>query len=296
MRVLKLTILLFLLSAQTFSQDVRVYEDFYENGKIYVRGFNIPVDSTSSSDTGLWTYWYENGNKLSEEIRNDPYLTKYINCWTGNGQQICTDGNGVFYQTWTDFNADSSVYTIKDSIKQGHYVSYLPYKKGYRKIAEGTFINGLRQGEVTYYFETGEILCKQTYLDNKENGLYTGYYKNGKIEEQGIEKENRRDSVWSFYNNHGTLLKKVTYKNYQTTYSVEFYPNGTIKAEGGFTKVKAPAEKNKTPAKKLHRGRTSTKRSGSKTVKNGIWIYYDSKGKTIKKENYAKGKLTQNGM
>ncbi len=292
-----ITFILLLYSSKLFSQDVKVYEDYYENGNIYLRGYNIEIDSVSSKEVGLWTYWYEDGTKKFEEIRDEPNLTKYVNCWTGKGKQICTNGNGLFYQTWTDFIADSSVYTIKDSIKQGHYISYLPYKNGYRKIAEGTFINGLRQGEVTYYYETGEIVCTQTYLDNKENGLYTGYYKNGKIEEQGIEKEDRRDSIWSFYSNQGILQKKVTYKNYEVTYILEFYSNGTIKAEGGFTKVKAPLTKNKKPIKKQHNGRTATKRgSGSITVKNGEWIYYDSKGKIIKKENYTKGKLTQNGM
>ena len=115
MRPLKLTILSLIICTKLFSQEVRQYEDFYESGKIYVRGSNIQVDSTSSADLGLWTYWYENGKKLSEEIRNDPYSTKYINCWTGNGQQICTNGNGKFYQTWTDigFSDDSTIYTIK---------------------------------------------------------------------------------------------------------------------------------------------------------------------------------------
>jgi len=290
------TFVLLFYSGKLYSQQVKVYEDFYENGNIYLRGYNIELDSASSKEVGLWTYWYEDGTKISEELRDEPNLTKYINCWTGKGEQICKNGNGFFYETWTDFIADSSVYTIKDSIKQGHYISYLPYKKGYRKVAEGTFINGLRQGEVTYYYETGEVVCIQTYLDNKENGLYKGYYKNGMIEEQGIEKENRRDSVWSFFNSKGTLTKKVTYKNYETTYAVEFYSNGVVKAEGGFAKVKAPTEKNKKTVSKIHKGRTSTKRSGSITVKNGTWIYYDNKGKIIKKENYIKGKLVQNGM
>jgi uncharacterized protein len=296
MRPLKLTILLLITSAQLFSQEVRPYEDFYESGKIYVRGFNVQDDSTSSADIGLWTYWYENGNKLSEEIRNDPHLTKYINCWTSDGEQICKNGNGLFYQTWTDFVADSTVYTIRDSIKQGHYISYLPFKKGYRKVAEGTFVNGLRQGEVTYYYETGEILVTQIYIDNKENGLRKEFYKNGKLKEQGFQNQSIQDSIWSFYNSKGILEKKITYERNRQKHLVEYYQNGTIKLEGNFTQIKIIPKKEKLNTTQTSR-RTATKRtSGSLTVKNGEWVYYDKYGKLMKKEKYLKGKLTKNGM
>lgn len=296
MRALKLTILLLLFSAKTFSQEARVYEDFYESGKIYVRGFNIPVDSTSSADTGLWTYWYENGNKLSEEIRNDPYLTKYINCWTGSGQQICTNGNGIFYQTWTDvgFTDDSTIYTIKDSIKQGQFICYVPYKAGRIKRAEGNYINGQRQGEVTYFYETGEKLFTQIYTDDKENGFHKEFYKNGKLKEEGFLKQSTQDGEWTFYNKDGVLEKKVIYEKNRQKHLVEYYSNGKIKSEGDFTQIKVIPKKEKI--NKQQTTRRATKRSGSLTVKNGDWIYFDKAGNIIKKEKYSNGKLTKNGM
>jgi antitoxin component YwqK of YwqJK toxin-antitoxin module len=295
MRPLKLTIILLIVSSKLFSQAVRQYEDFYESGKIYVLGYNFQVDSISSADTGLWTYWYENGNKLSEEIRNYPYLTKYINCWTGNGKQICTNGNGKFYQTWTDFEADSSVFTIRDSIKQGRYISYLPFKKGYRKVAEGTFVNGLRQGDVTYYYETGEVLIIQNYIDNKENGLRKEFYKNGKLKDQGFQIESIRDSVWSFYTIEGILEKKITYERNRQKHLVEYYPNGTIKLAGDLTQIKAIPTKEKSNKGSYSRG-ARKRTSRSVTVKNGEWKYFDKTGKLIKKERFLNGKLTRNGM
>ncbi len=296
MRPLILTILLIICTHNVFSQETKVYEDFYESGNIYLRGYIVSVDSISSKSVGLWTYWYENGNKLSEEIRNDPYLTKYINCWTGDGKQICTNGNGKFYQTWTDFEADSSVYTIKDSIKQGRYISFIPFKKGYRKIAEGTFVNGLREGDVTYYYETGEVLIIQNYINDKEKGLRKEFYKNGKLKEQGFQKESIRDSVWSFYTIKGILEKKITYERNRQKHLVEYYPNGNIKSEGDFTQIKAIPKKEKTSGTQTTNRGARKRTSGSLTVKNGDWFYFDNAGKLIKKEKYLNGKLTQNGM
>lgn len=273
-----------------------MYEDFYESGKIYVRGFNIPVDSISSADIGLWTYWYENGNKLSEEIRNDPYLVKFINCWTGDGEQICANGDGKFFQTCTDvgFSEDSTIYTIKDSLKQGQFICYVPYKNGRIKRAEGNYINGQRQGEVTYFYETGEILFTQIYTDDKENGLRKEFYKNGQLKEIGFQNQSIQDSVWAFYNRDGLLEKKVTYEKNRRKHLVEFYPNGKIKSEGSFTQIKAPPQKEKTV--KQQTTRRTTKRSGSLTVKNGEWTYFNNKGNIIKRETYSNGKLTKNGM
>jgi antitoxin component YwqK of YwqJK toxin-antitoxin module len=296
MRPFNFIISLLICSSQLFSQEVRVYEDFYVSGKIYVRGYNIQIDSTSSAALGLWTYWYENGNKLSEEIRNDPHLTKYINCWTGNGQQICANGVGIFYETWTDigFVDDSTVYTIKDSLKQGKFVCFVHYKKERIKRAEGNYVNGLRQGEVTFFYETGEPLIVQIYLDNKENGVRKLFYKNGKLKEQGIQKEGIQDSIWTFYDSLGNIEKKVTYERNRKKHIIEFHSNGQVKAEGDFVQIKATPKKKRI--NRIQTKKRTTRTSSSLTVKNGDWLYFDKAGKIIKKEKYSSGKLIPKGM
>ena len=298
MRPYILTILLTFCTLHVLSQEPEVCEDFYESGNIYLRGYIVRVDSISSKSVGLWTYWYENGSKLSEEIRNDPHLTKYINCWTGSGQQICTNGNGNFYETWTDlgYADDSTIYTIKDSIRQGQFVSYVPYKSGRIKRAQGWCINGLRQGEVTFFYETGEIIYTQIYTDDKQNGLRKEFYKNGKLKEEGFQKQSIQDSIWTFYNSKGFLEKKITFERNRQKHLVEFHPNGKVKLEGNFVQIKIIPKKEKLNNKQTTR-RTARKRtSGSLTVKNGEWVYFDMTGKLIKKERYTNGKLTKNGM
>ena len=298
MRPYILTILLTICILNAYSQEPEVYEDFYENGTIYLRGYTVSVDSISSRSIGLWTYWYKNGSKISEEVRNEPHLTKYINCWTGNGKQICTNGNGKFYQTWTDigFMDDSTIYTIQDSIKQGQFICFVPYRSKRIKRAEGNYLNGKRQGEVTYFYETGEVSNTQTFVDDKENGLQKEFYKNGKLKEQGFQKQGIQDSIWAYYNSQGILEKRVTYERGRRKHLVDFYLNGMTKSEGDFVQVKTvPKEVEYSKKQTVHRG-AKKMTNGSLTVKNGEWVYFDQTGKLIQKENYFNGKLTQNGM
>lgn len=79
MRCYIFTFLLSICTLNLLSQERDVYEDFYENGNIYLRGYTVSVDSMSSNCVGLWTYWYEDETKLSEEIRKYFYIPFSIN-------------------------------------------------------------------------------------------------------------------------------------------------------------------------------------------------------------------------
>ena len=140
------------------------------------------------------------------------------------------------------------------------------------------------------------MLFTQIYTDDKENGLRKEFYTNGKLKEEGFQKQSIQDGVWTFYNSKGVLEKKITYERNRQKHLVEFHSNGKIKSEGDFTQIKAIPKKEKF-SKTQTTKRSATKRtSGSLTVKNGKWFYFDKTGKLIKEESYSKGKLNQNGM
>ncbi|MBK7375589.1 MAG: hypothetical protein IPJ02_08545 [Chitinophagaceae bacterium] len=91
------------------------------------------------------------------------------------------------------------------------------------------------------------------------------------------------------------MKKKITYERNRLKYLVEYYSNGIIKSEGGFTQIKTIPKKEEVNQSQSPR-RSSRKTTGSLRVKNGEWQYFNRKGKLIKKENYLNGKLIQNGM
>jgi hypothetical protein len=71
------------INNQIHGQTIQAYKDFYENGKPYCKGYQVKINGSCCYDIDLWTYWYEDGNKISEELRDTNALTKYINCWDG---------------------------------------------------------------------------------------------------------------------------------------------------------------------------------------------------------------------
>ncbi len=153
MRPILLLILLIICALNVFSQETDVDEEFYESGNIRLRYYIIQEQRTANNTVYFYTYWHDNGNKLSEEISSTQKgFSRYINCWTADNQQICISGNGRFYwkRTHDGFEDDSIIYIVKDSVLQGKFICYSDYGKGRIKSEEGTYINGLRQGAVTF--------------------------------------------------------------------------------------------------------------------------------------------------
>jgi antitoxin component YwqK of YwqJK toxin-antitoxin module len=280
-----------------FAQDIREVKDYYESGNLYSTGYYKRIDSISESSYGLWTYWYENGQKMLEEIQSDP-ITKYINFWTSSGLQLLKNGEGKMFEAAQFTGDDSSIFIIKDSLKHGNYVSFIPTKNGMRLFAEGIYINGLRNGIVYYYSDSGKISETNNYIKDEENGLHVEYYDNGIPKEIGIRHEYRKSGIWGYFTEEGNLTKEETYEKGYKIYVVEYYPNCSKKSEGAFITLSYKEKKNNKSVRdnSYPTTRRSTKRTTRTNIKQGVWIYYNSKGEINKKEKYDKGIPKKNGM
>lgn len=300
MKTFLLIISFLICTLKDFSQRVIEREKYYPGGKIFARGFIIKTAGGPRRDTGLWTCYFPDGQKLSEDIRNEPLLKKYINCWTNTGEQICTNGNGRFLEKGADLGfkdncalddvdlgiwENSTLFTIKDSIRQGPFEVYIPYKNGQVKTAEGNCINGQIVGEMTYFYETGQLSCKQMYNDNNDSGWRRKFYKSGKLKQEGMWINGNNDSVWTVYDPLGNLEKKLTYVAGKQTHEVDFYANGEKKAEGDIVYVHPDT----TGDMHLFAGTMAI----LTPVKNGLWMYYSNTGVPGKREIYVNGELVK---
>ena len=283
-----------LLSTLSFGQKVRSVEDFYESGKLYSTGYFIEIDSTSENSFGLWTFWYENGQKQLEELQTG-ILTKFINYWTHNGIQTLKNGIGKMYEA---DDSDSTIFLIKDSLKDGKFYKYRLGDKEWKLFAEGTYSKGLRHGSTYYYSNKGNIFEINNYLEGKQTGLQVEYYDNGNIAKIGRMVDYRKLGIWAFYDEKGTLLKEESYQLGKKIYVIEYHSNCQKKAEGSFTTIPIKETKKKPLQNKnsYPNIRRATKRSSYSTVKQGPWIYYSSHGQVVKRESYKQGILNKNGM
>jgi antitoxin component YwqK of YwqJK toxin-antitoxin module len=79
------------------------------------------------------------------------------------------------------------------------------------KKMEGSYENGERTGQWSYWYPDGKLWSQGVYKNGKENGLKTVWRSNGEKYYEGNTKEDKRIGVWKFWDEKGELLKEVDY-------------------------------------------------------------------------------------
>ncbi len=290
---MKLTLFLasLMLPLFIFSQKIWVHTDYHENGQLHWKGNMLEVDN-SSSPVGLWEYWYEDGSKQLETWDDSSSKSYYLNMWLPNGEQILKNGQGVLYEIWPlgGNEWDSSVYQIKDSIKQGYYKGYRSYPGGKYFLAyQGQYDkNSKKTGEWKFKDTIYKSWLIENYNNGKLNGLKEHFYMDGMIKDSGQYKNDEQHSEWKYYYQDNTIGKVCSYTGGRLIgIYKEYYPSGQLKVEGLYSQGKGFIKVNirSIGRSKIH-NRSEKRLITNKALKQGIWKYFDKGGKLIKKETY----------
>ncbi len=108
---------------------------------------------------GLWTKWYENGQKVEEGTYKDGERDGLWTKWYENGQKV-EEG------------------TYKDGERDGLWTKW--YENG-QKVEEGTYKDGERDGLWTKWCENGQKYSEVTYKLGNRQGLGLYYTESGEI-------------------------------------------------------------------------------------------------------------------
>jgi antitoxin component YwqK of YwqJK toxin-antitoxin module len=247
------------------------------------------IDS-AYSQIGMWQYWYEDGRLKLQTWNDTNSKTKYINMWLLTGEQILKSGHGFMYEVWPggDQEADSTVYEVKDSIKQGYARVYRLYKGGsYFFVMEGRLDrNSSRTGKWAYRDTVHGNAFESFYVDDKKSGPYKRFYLNGTLREDGQNKDDKKEGDWKYFNHNGTLIKECSYKdgNLISTYR-EYHNNGQLKINGAYRQGVGIIKVSSIGAGS-GAIRTYNRKILNKEYKTGKWSYYNSNGKIIKTEQF----------
>jgi len=156
---------------------IRLHKNFYadidsiDNGAFYLgegdwtqiesEGEYLRIGAVSWTQHGKWTYWDKKGVIRRETFSpNDGLGTRYVNQWLPNGSQCLVDGFGQYYQRGaerhTEFGIDSTIYEIRDSLKNGSYTVWCPNEHGsFFMCASGQYIDNKEQPVQLSFFENG---------------------------------------------------------------------------------------------------------------------------------------------
>lgn len=213
-----------------------VWREFYENGKIKWEG-----TYKDDKKDGFFREYTEDGNLIiaykyyggvivedPEEFRDIRVEKEYYP--DAKIKKEVTFVNGVPHGVCREFSQEGKIMSSKiyrngylagDGIidekgeKQGNWKEfhYGKQEKGRKTKAEGNYINGMRDGKWTFYYEDGSTEQKGVYKMGKPDGLWMWYYENGKLLREEEFTDGLEDGHLVEYNDSGTIITKGYYED-----------------------------------------------------------------------------------
>ena len=179
------------------------------------------------------------------------------------------------------------------------------YSQNNALLLEGSYLNGLKHGQFTYYFENGNVYRKESFLNGEHYGdllefdidgisiykksfidngfIYTSFYKNSKIKLFGQFADNYMEGKWVEYHKNGSIK------------SEKFYNNGILDSSKTKNYVDRLMEDDALKIEQTNLISVEKRSSISSIIINEIEdgehiIYYDNNNPKIK-EHYLNNKL-----
>jgi len=187
---------------------------------------------------GLWQKKQENGRPVYEgRFKDDKPVGEWKRYHPGGQVKAIITYNGdtahtQLFDVWRKKVAEGNyIYQQKEGV-------WIIYNEN-RKVAEETFVNGVKQGVVCRFYDTGELMEKVDWVsgkqtgnyevflktgepymqckmkDDKRNGLFIVYFENGAQELVAEYKEGLRHGEWKYYNKNGEKRYSLFYDNGQ---------------------------------------------------------------------------------
>lgn len=202
----------------------------YPNGVVSSEGTMV-----NGKPDGYWKTYYPDGGLKSE----------------GNRLNFKLDSTWLFYR---DDSTLERMITYAADIKHGKEIRY--NSKG-KPEEEWSNNNGIKSGNVRYYYDTGELWKVIAFSNNKEEGKGIEYEKDGRIISLLIYKN-------GFVYSH-EKINRYNDANRRTGIWRELYDDGEVRMEGNYTNG----------------------------LRNGVFKHYDKQGKLLTIEQYVDDVLVE---
>lgn len=212
------------------------YISFYENGKLREKG-----SYKLGEKNGVWTNWYEKGQKMSEELYKSGLLFKSKN-WYENGPKKSEKHffNGVFavpdcktyrylFRIWDRFEMSEC-----QGLPDGDGFETMWYENG--KLKElGYYKAGKKYSAWRTWYENGKLSSETIFDSNNNELVYKEWHESGMLMLKGTYKDNKRNGAWTNWFENGQIKEDTFYKNGRPFTSKSWYENGRIESEKQFS-------------------------------------------------------------
>ncbi|MEW6469324.1 MAG: hypothetical protein AB1458_10380 [Bacteroidota bacterium] len=222
-------------TALTFKADKKEGKATYywRNGKVRSEG-----TVKDGNETGDWKYYYDDGTLRYEfKLNEKGNYTGIYKSYHPNGKlkeesnygasgklegvskSYHYDGSPEAVFDYKDDGLQSYKYfdlkgaVISEGARSGKKLTFVAKYPNGNKRAQGDYINGMKEGEWSYYDYNGTLSTREMYKNDELNGISTGYHYNGKVRFEVIHKNGELNGYYKSYYKNGKMKAEGWYKN-----------------------------------------------------------------------------------
>lgn len=217
---LSLTLLTLLLSENIYAQNNYNKTDkhgrrqgkwieYHNNGQIRYKG-----QFKNNEPVGEFLYYSEDGSLFAKNKNLKNNITE-SEIYSPEGKVIAKGKyiNKKKQDRWEYYSEENGSLILVENYNNGYLVgkseAYLP---GTQIVIEETeYVNGLKHGMYSRFYDNGVPMIEAYYLNDRLSGSYVHYYPNGMVQEEGLFKDGAKVGEWKFYDVSGNLVSTDNY-------------------------------------------------------------------------------------
>lgn len=179
--------------------------DYHDNGQLRYTG-----QFKNNEPYGDFLYYSEDGHLVAKNSFSRNGNESESEMYSPDGKVIAKGHylNKKKQGKWEYFSEKDSSLILTEHYDNGMLIGKsVAYNPGTQVVIEETeFVNGVKQGVYTKYYDNGVTMVKAFYNNDKLDGKYTYYYSNGNVKEEGNFNDGVKIGEWKTYDTDGNLL------------------------------------------------------------------------------------------
>lgn len=204
------------------------YIGYFQNGKTQIEGYY-----NQDYQEGIWLNYLANGELESTNY----FLTGDLNGWVTNyaidgsieNKEKYLSGRSLWYQ---DYNSTGHIINNVNLLESKLY----QIKSGDNIVAaEINTLGGLLQGDLIWFYPSGNIYLEKTFQNGTPEGRYTRYFESGKVKIEGEFQNGSRIGKWMSYYESGKVRYINNYfENDKDSICLTYYENGNLRMQESY--------------------------------------------------------------
>ena len=208
-KALFLLVLVATITAQGAERKLTKHTDKHPNGKLKQQYSTYTDDKGKEIRHGVFTAWFENGQKRVEVKFLDGEPTGALLAWYASGKRRAevnaSDGEGTETTWYESGQKKEHTWNKGDDFRSEQW-----YESGQRMaLAEAK--GGV--GAIQQWHENGTKMHEATVKGGKLDGPSASWYANGKMKEKGVFKNDVPVGLTESWDSQGSVLGRGTYKD-----------------------------------------------------------------------------------